>query len=293
MQTLENNQLRVKLDPLAANLCSLFYKPDEAELMWNGKSERWEMQNPVLFPIIASIPNDKYLHDGIEYFLPLHGFSLHTQFYVENCSEHQCTFYLESDQTTREKYPFDFQMRVIYTLKQNTINCGYQVKCTGDDMYFNLGGHPTFNCPIFTHEKFTDYYIEFSEKENIPRYLMEGPLMNGEQTPLLKNEKILSLDRTLFKENAIILKDIKSDVLKLRSKNHPLSIVMQVRGIPHYGIFSYAECEDDKYICIEPWHGLPGHPKDKTLTEKEGIIHLSKDEAFSFNYDIAIEKINH
>ena len=290
MQTLENNQLRVQLDPLAANLYSLFYKPDEVELMWNGKSERWEMQNPVLFPIIASIPDDKYLHEGKEYSLPLHGFTLHTKFTIESSSKEHCTYYLESDKSTKEKYPYDFQLWVTYTLKDNTINCAYKVKCSEEEMYFNVGGHPTFNCPFFKHEKFTDYYIEFGEQENIPRYLMSGPLLNGEKTPLLNNENIIALNRSLFKENAIILKDIKSDVLMLRSKNHPLSIALHVSGVPHFGIFSFAESEDDKYICIEPWHGLPGHPGDKTLKDKEGIIHLSKDEVFSFNYDIVIEK---
>jgi galactose mutarotase-like enzyme len=287
---LENDQLIVTACSKGAELISIVSKKSGTEYLWQGKSERWEGKSPVLFPIIASVENDQYCVGDNMYHLGLHGFAMHKEFRLTEKEQGSLRFSLDFDEDTLKVYPYKFTLDVAYVLKDNSIQTIYAVTNVDDKpIWFCLGGHPTFACPLDKNLDFTDYHLKFEQKETAPRHLMTGPLMNGETEPFLDNQDEIPLNKDLFRENAIILKDLRSKWIDLRSSKDSKQVRLSIEGFPHLGIFSYAESEKDKYICVEPWHGIPGvKGKEKEMKDKEGVICLRQLNSFTAGFGIQI-----
>src|SRR5690606_26398301 len=109
---LKNDQLSVTLRESGAEITSIVLNEPGLEFIWDGKP-LWPKHSPLLFPIVGSVRNDKYLHKGKEYSLPRHGFAREKSFKVEKSTGDQVVFLLESNETTLAVYPFEFQFRVI------------------------------------------------------------------------------------------------------------------------------------------------------------------------------------
>lgn len=285
---LKNDFLTIKSEALGAELTSIIDR-DGLEYLWHGQSTRWERQNPVLFPIIATIENDRYSYDGQTYHLPIHGFALNEKFQLVSQNEREVIWQLESHEGTKKVYPFDFVLQVKYFLEGKKIKASYHVQNSGNKvMPFCLGGHPTFACPLEKDLDFNDYYLAFEQKESILRLKMQGALMSGKAESLLENEKEIPLRKSLFSENAIITKGIQSNYVTYQSRKGSRGVRLHLGNSTHLGIFSWAESLSDEYICIEPWIGLPGYQGEQTLEEKEGVIILPPEQKFEMNYIIEI-----
>ncbi|MFP4060938.1 MAG: aldose 1-epimerase family protein [Bacteroidales bacterium] len=287
---IENEQLIITASSRGAELISIISKKSGTEYLWQGKSERWEGKSPVLFPIIASVENDQYRVGDNVYHLGLHGFAMHKNFRFVRKKHDSLGFSLDFDEDTIKVYPFKFTLEVTYVLKDNSIQTIYTVTNVDDKpIWFCMGGHPTFACPLDENLNFTDYHLKFEQKETAPRHLMTGPLMNGKTEPFLDNQDEIPLSKSLFKENAVILKNLKSKWIDLLSSKDSKQVRLSIDGFPHLGIFSYAESEEDKYICVEPWHGIPGvKGKEKDFRLKEGIIELQPNRAYTMDFSITI-----
>lgn len=285
---LENQYLKIQTRALGAELTSIIDK-DGLEYLWHGHSTRWERQNPVLFPIIATIENDQYIHDGQNYHLPIHGFALNEDFHLSRHNDQEIIWQLESYAATKQLYPFDFVLQVKYFLEGNKIKVSYNVSNTGNqEMPFCVGGHPTFACPLEKHLHFNDYFLVFDQNENIQRLTMDGALMSGKSERLLKDQKEIPLQKSLFRENAMVTKKIKSRFLTYQPGQGEKGVRLHLGNSTHLGIFSWSESFTDEYICIEPWIGLPGHKGEKTLEEKEGVIILPPEQNYEMTYIIEI-----
>ena len=155
-------------------------------------------------------------------------------------------------------------------------------------MWFSIGAHPGLRCPFSHHEKFTDYYIEFEKKEHADRYFLENGLLSGKKELLLDNTKILQLDPVIFQDDAIILKDLKSKSLSLKSITSPHKITVSLERFPYLGL--WMKPEFPLFICIEPWFGLADkYNCSGRLQDKEGILSLEPAKSFECFYKIIIE----
>lgn len=290
MTTINNSKIKITVSTLGAELISIKSVKSGREYLWHGKSERWEGKSPVLFPIIASVENDRYQVDNKTYHLGLHGFAMQKTFQLTEQNDDSVTYQLKYDSSTLEVYPYKFLLEVTYRIISNTVETRYTVKSLDEKpIWFCLGGHPTFACPLEPELQFTDYFIQFEKKETADRHLMTGPLMNGKTEKFLEQQDKIPLNRALFKENAIILKNLASDYVELHSTKGDSGVKLSIKGFPHLGIFSYAESEADKYICIEPWQGIPGvQGREQTLQDKEGVIKLDTNNNYSKSFTIEI-----
>ncbi len=288
--TIENKWIKATAVTRGAELISIVSKDSGTEFLWQGKSERWEGKSPVLFPIIASVENDRYMIEEQIFRLGLHGFAMHREFELVSKEPDSLIFSLHYDDDTLGVYPYKFILRVSYILHEKEIKTTYSVKNLDDkNIWFCIGGHPTFACPLDERLDFTDYFLKFEQKETTPRHLMTGPLMNGETEDFLQEQDVIPLKKELFKENAVILKNLRSKWIDLRSHKDPKTVRLSIEGYPHLGIFSFAESEEDKYICIEPWHGIPGvKGKEMDFRDKEGIIQLDPGSSYSMDFTISI-----
>jgi galactose mutarotase-like enzyme len=289
MLRLENNQLEVLTKSTGAELTSIKLKSNGVQYLWQADPQFWGRHAPILFPIVGKLKNDQYLYDGIKYELPQHGFARDCEFEVIDNSSEQVTYQLNSTAVTLANYPFNFQLRVKYLLQTNSLNIIYSIKNAPENpLYFSIGAHPGFNCPLLPGQKMTDYYLEFETLETITSDILENGLLSGRKKPFLENQKTLPLSKELFTDDAIILEGLKSNKISLKNYLDHKSITFEFPGFPYLGIWS--KPQGAPFICIEPWYGIADTITGSgELSHKKGIITLQADAVFECRYKIIID----
>ena len=103
---------------------------------------------PILFPICGNLPNDLYDYKGQTYTLKQHGFARDLPWEVidqKANSELSFTIALCSNARTRENYPFEFRLKLIYALQGQTLSIEqYITNLSDESMPFSIGFHPYF-----------------------------------------------------------------------------------------------------------------------------------------------------
>jgi galactose mutarotase-like enzyme len=287
---LENELVRVGIKSHGAELCSFLKKSENLEFIWQADAQFWNRHAPVLFPIVGRLPQDQYLHQGQTYSLPQHGFARDQEFTVLSQASDQLVYELRSSEQSLQVYPFQFALRILYTLQDQTLEVKYQVQHLAEgEMLFSIGAHPAFNCPLTPSTTFEDYYLEFSQPETLARYLLEDGtgLQNGQTEPVLDNMAILPLRYSHYEKDALVFKNVRSEKITLKCDQHPHFVQMQFAGFPYLGIWT--KRPGAPFLCLEPWHGIAGSAGSPIeLSQKEGMISLGSHQTFEAAYTIAI-----
>jgi galactose mutarotase-like enzyme len=287
---LMNEYLIIEIKSHGAELSSIKSNSDGTEYLWQADTAYWGRSAPVLFPVVGKLANNQYKYDNKTYSLSQHGFARDMEFELVAAAPDKITYVLKSSEATLEKYPFNFELLIGYKLKDNTLSVKYTVRNTGNDkMYFSVGAHPGFNWPIEDLGKTEDYYLEFDQDENIASYAVEEGLKSKNTYPFLKDERIVNLSHELFRQDAIILNDFKSNKLSMRSRTLSKAVTVEFEGFPYLGIWS--KPEGAPFLCIEPWYGV-ADSVDSTgdITNKEGILCLEPSCEFNCQFTIVIEE---
>lgn len=289
LSKIKNEHLTVEIKSLGAELSSIKLNSDDTEYLWQANSDFWGRSAPVLFPIVGKADDNHYRYNNNEYTLTQHGFARDTEFEVADSAQDKVTYVLSSNAETLKKYPFDFQLKIGYALEDNKIKIDYTVENKGDSlMYFSIGAHPGFNCPLLGSEKMEDYYLEFECNENASRAFLENGLKSGKTEIFLENEKTVKLSGEFFRKDAIILKDLKSTWLAMKSSTSGKAVTVEFEGFPYMGIWS--KPSGAPFVCIEPWFGITDTVGfDGDFTQKEGILCLKPAEDFHCRYSFIIE----
>lgn len=279
MITLENNEIKVSIKEVGAELAGLYSKKSNLEYLWNADEKHWPRHSPVLFPIVGGLIDDKFTYKGKEYSLIKHGFARDTTFELEKSSDTEATYVLKSNEETLSQYPFPFELRHTYRVEGNGVSLTYEVRNTGEDkMFFSIGAHPAFNVPLAPDTRFEDYYLEFEKVENSDQWTLNGNIL-VEPVPYFKDQKTLALKPELFYNDAVIFKDLKSEYIDIKSDKTPHYLRYTFKGFPYMGIWN---AKDAPFVCIEPWCGIPDHQNhDQNIENKEGIVAIAPGETFS------------
>jgi galactose mutarotase-like enzyme len=294
---LENQYLALESNEKGAELISIRDKKDNTEYLWNGNPEFWGRHAPILFPIVGRLKNNQYKIDGKTYNLGQHGFARDFGFDTIENSKEKALFRLCWSEETLKIYPYKFRLDVEYYLKDNTVEVRYIVKnIDNHDIYFSIGAHPGFNCPLVNEESnllpssFEDYYFEFENKEDSSIICInEYGFLKKEKKPFLNDSNIIQLTKDLFKEDALIFNKLKSQKVSLRNTKNSKAITVDFTGFPYIGLWS--KPEGAPFVCIEPWFGHADFEDfDGNFSEKDGILKLSVEEEFSCKYCISISK---
>ena len=110
IHTIENDYLRVSVDDHGAELCSIFDKVHNREVIWQADPAYWKRHAPVLFPNVGRHFEDHYRINGVEYPSSQHGFARDSEFTCVDMTADSITHRLKSSDTTRENYPYDFNL---------------------------------------------------------------------------------------------------------------------------------------------------------------------------------------
>jgi galactose mutarotase-like enzyme len=289
MYILENEFLTAKFNPLGAEWTSLISKKNGIEYIWQASPDVWPRHAPNLFPIVGKVANNSFTYQGQTYEIGQHGFARDLSFEVESASNDQLVFLLRSSPETLKLYPFDFEFRVIYYLKNDGVRIVYSVKnpSATNILWFSVGAHPAFNIPLGNGGNFSDYYIAFSDKETVGRYKIDGGLILSETSPVLKHSDILPLSKELFLEDALVFKELKSTSMTIKSHKNDHFVRMDFEGFPFFGIWTKPGF--DKFLCLEPWCGIASSVGDSSeLIEKEGIISLVAGNSWEREFTVSV-----
>ena len=268
---IKNSSLAVTISSMGAEITSV--KKGEKELIWQADPNVWKGHAPLLFPICGGLKEDKFIYGGKSYIMPKHGFARNSESEVETASENSATFLLKSNDETKKCYPFDFELRVIYSLIENELTVTYDIKNTTDgDMYFSIGSHEAYSCP----DGISEWSVIFDKEEDLIATPVDGPLLTYDENVLAKNTRILPLKDEYFEIDALVFQNLKSRKLTLKNDKIGYQIGLDFDGFPYLLIWTKPNA---KYICLEPWCGIPDFlDSDFDITKKKGIICLRKGE---------------
>lgn len=284
---LKNNFLTVRINPIGAELQSIL-TIDGKQILWQAHPEYWAKTSPVLFPIVGGLKSGYYIYNKKKYYLNRHGFGRECIFEEQKITDKKGVFSLKSTKKTQEMYPFDFILKICYTLKESKLTCTYEIENTGNEpMYFSIGAHPAFSLGT-SKEDFENYELFFPDDEQLICSKLHDGLLSEETQTLPLNKRILHLKYSLFYDDALILKSLKSKEIILRNKNKATSISFQFDHFPYFGIWS---AKNANFICLEPWCGIADNLNhNHELTHKEGIVTLDSNEKHLKSWSVTISQ---
>jgi galactose mutarotase-like enzyme len=290
MYSLKNDILKIDVNKIGAELCKINGIKNNIDFMWNANPDVWGSYAPNLFPIIGALKEDTYLFENNPYKLPKHGFvrhNKHIELYEQ--TENSLIFKLSHNENSLKVYPFKFEFYIAFKLTDNIIEVSHTVKnIDNKPIYFSVGGHPAFKCPVFENESYDDYSLEFEHIEDSKTHLinMNNGLISSKTKHVFENTKVLSLKHDLFNDDALIFKDLKSKKVTLKSALNGDILSVRYDDFPYLGIWAKP---NGNYICIEPWLGIAdSEDTNQNFTEKEGILRLGAGKTFNTSYHIEI-----
>lgn len=283
LYTIKHGELEATVCSYGAELHSL--KKGGYEYMWQA-GKAWERHAPLLFPFICSPTGRAYNAGGKEYIMKAnHGFARDMEFALVQHGDDFCEFILEETAETLAQYPFRFKLYVRYFFENDRLVTLCRVENTGEDkMYFYLGGHPAFNCPLEEGLSFDDYYVQYEKEE-----LIEQQAGESLRTVVAYDTK-LPLTRELF-DYDVIMKDMPlSESISLRSDKGERYVTLYYPDSDCIAVWSPTGNNDARFVCLEPWTSVPVYCDDteKDIEKKPHAICLDKHMRFEYRYDIEV-----
>jgi len=286
--TVKNAEIELSVKEEGAEICSIKSVNTGTEFIWDANPDVWANYAPILFPIVGALQNGRYKYKGKEYQLPQHGFFRHNKaIKLVEKTETSLKFLLSQNAETLKVYPFHFDFFTTYIIANNRVTIKHEIKNTGtEDMYFSIGEHPAFKCPLTADEEYSDYYLEFEENENSLSWMLDGSLIGKNKKKVFDNNNIINLHKNIFDEGALVFKDLKSKKVSLKSKKSNNFVTVIFPDFKYLGFWAKPQAE---FVCIEPWLGI-ADSSDFTgeLPDKEMIIKLAAGENYTAEYSIEI-----
>ena len=293
--SISSNSLTASIDTMGAQLMSL--RKGESEYLWQGDSNWWPRRAPILFPIVGVLKDSKTESAEGTISLARHGLARLNQFTVVEQSTTSVTLQLKSTEETLKSYPYDFELKLIFSVAGDTLTQSYKVTNPANVVLpFTLGAHPAFNIPIPGVEaaSLDQYHLLFTRS-----WTSYGPSITDEglcdyATPqrLIVDSDTLPLSWELIdREKTITLEDVPDKRIMLTANAEASSkahgIQMEFEGFDYLGIWSAAPgCP---FIALEPWCGIADTvDTDGIFEHKAGIICLEPEQSIAKTLNIKV-----
>ena len=257
--SIENDNLRLTVDTHGAEAVSVIHKPTGAELLWSGDPSVWGRHAPILFPYTGKLTGGKMIAKGVEYAGGQHGFARDVEHAMTRHTADTLEFELHANPETLPKWPYAFVLRSTFVLDGETIHHTLTVENPVEEqLRFGIGYHPAFALPFDDRHTTEDYEIRFDGLES-PLCVSAIPngLLNGQSYYLARNTETIPLTDDLFDSDSHCMVNLKTAHVSVVEKDTGRSVICNVEGYPYVLIWSAAK-KPLHFICIEPWHSLPG-----------------------------------
>lgn len=289
--TIQNEILKVEINSLGAELQSILDKRDGIEHLWQGDKNLWERRAPTLFPHCGRLRENQYILNNKCYKSNIHGFAKDFEHSVLERNNNSITFLFSDNKDTKERYPYHFRLYTIYRLEKEKLTQAFEVENVSDyEMYFSIGYHSGYKLPFDKNHKLKDYSIIFEKEETpVEAICNEAGLLSGEKRFYFEKQSKIPIHEKLFSNGSFVLEDLKSNHVSIVEEDSGKEVRVGIEGFPYTVFWSMAD--DVKFVCIEPWYGLPDmHNTDGDFSKKPGIQKLCKGAIFSCKQTIEILK---
>ena len=293
--SISSNSLIASIDTMGAQLMSL--RKGESEYLWQGDSNWWPRRAPILFPIVGVLKDGEAESAEGTISLARHGLARLNQFEVVEQSASSVTLQLKSTEETLKAYPYDFELKLIFSVAGDTLTQTYEVTNPANVVLpFTLGAHPAFNIPIPGVEaaSLDQYHLLFTRS-----WTSFGPSITDEglcdyTTPqrLIVNSDTLPLSWELIdREKTITLEDVPDRRITLATSTETHSeahgIQMDFEGFDYLGIWSAAPgCP---FVALEPWCGIADTVDcDGIFEHKPGIMCLEPEQSITKTLSVKV-----
>ncbi len=282
--------LKIQSKKSGAELTSIKYNGKEmlfqgAQVLDNNGNIYWKRQAPILFPIVGQLKNSQIQIEDKTYEMSQHGFARDMDFEEISKTETKHHYMLKYNEETLKKYPYKFELHVIYEIIEDTLTVTYKVKNIDDKtIYFGLGGHPAFNCDYSNGE----YEIVFPEQEDEIEFLkLKDGLIDTENAENILQDNKIYLKEDTFDNDAVIMKNLKSNKVSLQ--NHRTNQKILEFDFTGFSFLALWSKKGAPFVCIEPWQNTADRiDSTQIYKDKEGIIELPKDKEYKCEFKIKI-----
>ncbi len=250
MYILENEFVKIQVSPMGAELQSLFGKVTQTEYLWQPGHDIWQHHSMLLFPNPGRVAGDRVIIGGKVYPATMHGFANAMTFQVADVGSDRIRLELRDSPETRRYFPYAFCLQVVFTLEKDTVRQTFRVINEDErTIFFSLGAHPGFYCPMDLRDRAEDYVLEFDTPQRI-----------GE----------LALHDGFFDRGPYLLDGVKAKTVTLRSRKSGRFVEVGIEGFPYLCLWGVPTRLS--IVCIEPWCGTSDRvDTDHVWETREGI----------------------
>lgn len=213
--------LKIEVSNRGAELTSINF--NGKEMLHDGKKD-WDKQSPILFPTVGRLKNCKTIINEQTYEMQIHGFAKDMDFELIQETDNAKVYMTKSNEDTLKMYPFEFELYIAYVIDKDTLKVKYKVINKDEkDMLFGIGAHPGFKLDL----KLEEYYFELEKKEKKIEFMeVEGDCISNEPAKnLLRDDKIIDIEKDSFINDAIIIKKFRSKKITLKQKEDDKKIL--------------------------------------------------------------------
>ncbi len=287
MHILENERLKISVSDHGAELCSIYNKKEDREMIWTADPAYWNRHAPVLFPFVGKVTGGYYTYEGQKYPMGQHGFARDREFALLEMTENTVVHSLTSDEASLRVYPFEFVLEIVHKLDGNCVTVEWKVKNIGNKkMYYSIGGHPAF-CV----EQLEGSRVVFDGLKNLTRVAIdpvtEGVDVDHPETLELR-DGVYQVEEHTFDRDALIFDHNQVKCVSLETAEGKRLVTLSCPDAHSVGIWSPVK-RQAPFICLEPWigrcdnSGFVGELKDKFDVQS-----LEAGESFETAYRILI-----
>ncbi|MEG1519823.1 MAG: aldose 1-epimerase family protein [Clostridia bacterium] len=287
---IENDKFIVKVKEFGAELTSMFSKEFNREYIWQG-DDTFPRQACNLFPNCGAIVGNEIKIDGKAFPAKQHGFARDNNFELAENTDTFLSLVLKPNDATRKVYPYDFEFYINFELVGDKLKQTYKVVNKNNvEMQFGVGAHTGFKLPIVEGEDSSDYSLDFGKNKLNYLPTQQGtPYMLGSKEPFKARCGKYPLNDETFANGSFILDGFTDRQIKLFSKKSKNYVLVEFADFANCVIW----CKEGKlkYICIEPWNGLPDlYNSNQDFTKKVGNIVLKAGETFACDQYFSVGK---
>ena len=283
---IKNNLVSVKINSFGAELISMFSKETEIEYIWQANEKVWARHAPNLFPIVGKLKDGEFIYQDKSYQLSQHGFARDSEFICVEQTDDFLLFELTASEHSLKNYPFHFSFQIGYKLIENNLETRYTVFNPDNcDLYFSVGAHPAFNCPLQKNEVFKDYELVFPNKDSLSINILNDGLITSQTKSMVLNNHKINVSTHLFDNDALVFMNSQINEVQLVSSKTKHGVTLKSENWPYFGIWTKKNTEN--FICLEPWQGIADNEMaNKNILDKTGIVKLQSEHYFNCSFNI-------
>ncbi|BAZ42971.1 aldose 1-epimerase [Calothrix sp. NIES-4101] len=194
--------------------------------------------NPVLFPICGNLPDNSYTHNGKPYTLKQHGFARDLAWEVvgqeANANSATLTLRLASSESTKQVYPFDFEVIFSYKLQGNTLDISQTYQNKSDVlMPCSFGFHPYFLVRDKSKLSFDIPSQEYFDHKTKETKSFSGNFDFGAD------------------EIDVAFKQLSGKSATVTDRDRNLKLCLEYEGV--FSTLVFWTLKGKEFYCIEPW----------------------------------------